>query len=49
MNGATGARGLAVPVVAVETLGQGRVWLDPALSARDQECLAAAMAVLLLY
>jgi len=36
-------------VAAVETINQGRVWLDPAVSPRDQERLAAAMTVLLLY
>ncbi len=36
-------------VAAVETLNQGRVWMDPALSARDKERLAATIAVLLLY
>jgi hypothetical protein len=36
-------------VAAVETINQGRVWLDPAVSPRDQERLAVAVMVLLLY
>jgi hypothetical protein len=36
-------------VAAVETINQGRVWLDPAVSPRDQERLAVAIMVLLLY
>ncbi|HEY7753827.1 MAG TPA: hypothetical protein VH856_08425 [Steroidobacteraceae bacterium] len=36
-------------VAAVETINQGRVWMDPAVSPRDQERLAVAIMVLLLY
>ncbi len=36
-------------IAAVETINQGRVWLDPAVSPRDQERLAVALMVLLLY
>lgn len=36
-------------VAAVETINQGRVWIDPAVSPRDQERLAVAIMVLLLY
>ena len=36
-------------VAAVETINQGRVWIDPAVSPRDQERLAVAVMVLLLY
>lgn len=36
-------------VAAVEVINQGRVWLDPAISPRDQERLAVAIMVLLLY
>lgn len=36
-------------VAAVEVINQGRVWLDPAVSPRDQERLAVAIMVLLLY
>lgn len=36
-------------VAAVEVINQGRVWIDPAVSPRDQERLAVAIMVLLLY
>jgi hypothetical protein len=36
-------------LAAVETINQGRVWLNPAVSPRDQERLAAAIMVLLLF
>jgi hypothetical protein len=36
-------------IAAVETLNAGRVWIDPAVSPRDQERLAVAIMVLLLY
>lgn len=36
-------------VAAVETINRGRVWIDPAVSPRDQERLAVALMVLLLY
>ncbi len=36
-------------VAAVETINQGRVWLDPAVAPRGQERLAVAIMVLLLY
>jgi len=36
-------------VAAVEVINQGRVWIDPAVPPRDQERLAVAVMVLLLY
>lgn len=36
-------------IAAVEVIKQGRVWIDPAVSPRDQERLAVAIMVLLLY
>jgi hypothetical protein len=36
-------------IAAVETINQGRVWIDPAVSPRDQERLAVAIMTLLLY
>jgi hypothetical protein len=36
-------------VAAVETINRGRVWMDPALSARDQSRIAAVATALLLY
>lgn len=39
----------AVPVAAVETINQGRVWISPSLAQADQDQLALAATALLMY